>query len=39
MLNQCRAVDKSRLLTKLATIDDDTLDQVDEAIRVVFSLY
>ena len=39
MINQCRAVDKSRLLGSLGSIDDDTLDLVEEAIRVVFAIY
>lgn len=38
MLNQCRAIDQSRLSEKIETIDDDTLDLVEEAIRIVFAI-
>lgn len=38
MLNQCRAVDKSRLLKKLDQIDWEVMQAVEEAIKVVFAL-
>jgi mRNA interferase MazF len=38
MLNQCRAVDKSRLTTKLDEVDPQTMRLVEEAIKIVFSL-
>jgi mRNA interferase MazF len=38
MLNQCRAVDKVRLFGKIGKIALDVMDQVEDAIRVVFGL-
>jgi mRNA interferase MazF len=38
MLNQCRAVDKSRFLGMVGVIDDDVLEAVEEALRIVFAL-
>lgn len=38
MLNQCRAIDKSRLQKKIEEVDFETLHAVEEAIKVVFSL-
>lgn len=38
MINQCRAVDKSRLTSKIDEIDHKTLKLVDDAIKIVFGL-
>lgn len=38
MLNQCRAIDKSRLGKKINNIDTETMKAVEEAIKIVFSL-
>lgn len=38
MINQCRAVDKSRLTGKLGEADPKTMHAVDEAIKIVFSI-
>ena len=38
MLNQCRAVDKVRLLRKMGKIGSNIMDQVEDAIRIVFGL-
>lgn len=38
MLNQCRAVDKSRLLKKIGEVDAEIMKAVEEAIKVVFSI-
>jgi mRNA interferase MazF len=38
MLNQCRAIDKSRLSGKIDAIDQETMKFVDEAIKIVFGL-
>lgn len=38
MLNQCRAIDKSRLQAKIGEVDFLTLQEVEEAIKVVFGL-
>lgn len=38
MLNQCRALDKSRLEQRMDIIDQLTMDAVEDAIRVVFGL-
>ena len=38
MLQQCRAVDKSRLEEKLEHLDFDVMSRVDEAIKVAFGL-
>lgn len=39
MINQCRAIDKSRLMSQMGMADDETMDLVDEAIRVVFAIH
>lgn len=38
MLNQCKAIDKSRLKAKIRDIDSDIMKSVEEAIKVVFGL-
>lgn len=38
MLNQCRAIDKSRLGKKIGLIDSITMKMVDEAIKLVLSI-
>lgn len=38
MLNQCRAVDKSRLNGKIDTADQEVMASVEEAIKIVFGL-
>lgn len=38
LLNQIRAVDRMRLIKRLGSIDERTLGQVDEAIRVSLGL-
>ncbi len=38
MLNQCRAVDQSRLKQKLGEVDSETMKEVDEAIKIAFSI-
>lgn len=38
MLNQCRAVDKSRLKAKMDEIAPEQMRDVDEAIKVVFAI-
>ena len=38
MLHQCRAVDKSRLLKKIGTVDIEVLLESEKAIKVVFGL-
>jgi mRNA interferase MazF len=38
MLNQCRAVDKSRITKKTGTLDQDVMDSVEDAIKIVFGL-
>ena len=38
MLNQCRAIDKARLLKKMGSIDLITMHAVEEAIKIVFAL-
>lgn len=38
MLNQCRTIDKSRLVGKIDSIDQATMEQVEEAIKIVFGL-
>lgn len=38
MLNQCRAIDKSRLLRKMGEIDFETMRAAEEAIKIVFAL-
>lgn len=38
MLNQCRAVDKSRLGKKIGEVDRLTMKAIEEAIKLVFSI-
>ena len=38
MVNQVRAMDKSRLGKKICNLDSKTMDLVDEALRIVFGL-
>lgn len=38
MLNQCRAVDKSRLGRKMGAVDIDTMHAVMNAIKIVFGI-
>jgi mRNA interferase MazF len=38
MLNQCKALDKSRLRDKIGEVDSNTMKDVDEAIKIVFGL-
>src|ERR1700690_3116570 len=38
MLNQCKAIDKSRLKAKMGSVDSDTMRSVEEAIKIVFAL-
>lgn len=38
MLNQCRAVDKSRLTTKIESIDQKSMKSAEDAIKIVFGL-
>jgi mRNA interferase MazF len=38
MLNQCRAVDKSRLNGKIDSIDSETMKLAEDAIKIVFGL-
>ena len=38
MLNQCRAIDKSRLITKISSVDSEAMKSVEEAIKIVFGL-
>ena len=38
MLNQCRAVDKSRLDKKISAIDKEMMSSVEDALKVVFGL-
>jgi len=38
MLNQCKAIDKSRLKSKIGRVDLDTMKQADESIKIVFAL-
>lgn len=38
MLNQSRAIDKSRLQSKIGIVDLETLAAVTEALKVVFAL-
>jgi mRNA interferase MazF len=38
LLNQIRAVDRVRLISRLGVVDDSTLDLVDEAIRISLGL-
>ena len=38
MVNQCRAVDKSRLTSKMDIIDHETMKSVEDALKIVFGL-
>lgn len=38
MLNQCRALDKSRILNKIGDVDYHTMQMVVEALKIVFSI-
>lgn len=38
MLNQCRAIDKSRVGEKLDQVKEETMQLVDAAIKIVFGL-
>jgi len=38
LLNQIRAVDRVRLIKRLGTVDDETLERVDEAIKISLGL-
>jgi mRNA interferase MazF len=38
MLNQCRALDKTRFGDKIGNVDSETMGCVEEAIKIVFSL-
>lgn len=38
MINQCRAVDKSRLGEKIGEVSFQTMKEVEEALKIVFSI-
>ena len=38
MLNQCRAVDKSRLIRVIGAVDQKTMKSIEDALKVVFGL-
>ena len=38
LLNQIRAVDKVRILSKIAEVNDDDMDKVNESIRIALDL-
>ena len=38
VLNQIRAVDRVRLIRRLGSVDEETLERVDEAIRISLGL-
>lgn len=38
LLNQIRAVDKSRLIKKLSKLDNETMIKVDEALKISLNL-
>jgi mRNA interferase MazF len=38
MINQCRAIDKSRLLDKIEAVDHEIMHAVEGAIKIVFAL-
>lgn len=38
MINQCRTVDKSRLTSKIDSVDQETMRLVEDAIKIVFSI-
>lgn len=37
-LDQIRAIDKTRLSAKISRLDSETMDQVDEALKLVLAL-
>lgn len=39
LFNQIRAVDRSRLFKRLGQVDDETLERVDEAIKISLGLF
>jgi len=38
MLNQCRALDRTRIGKKIGEVDPETMRAIEEAIKVVFAL-
>lgn len=38
MLNQCRAIDKSRLKNRIASVAPETMKLVEDALKIVFGL-
>lgn len=38
MLNQCKAIDKSRLKAKITQVDSIVMKEVEEALKIVFGL-
>ncbi|NGX26953.1 MAG: hypothetical protein K940chlam6_00880, partial [Chlamydiae bacterium] len=38
MLNQCRAVDKARLTSKINSVDQRTMKSAEDAIKIVFGI-
>src|SRR5690606_36183969 len=38
MLNQCRAIDQSRLIKKIDSVDHKTMKMIEDAIKIVFAL-
>lgn len=38
MINQCRAIDKSRLKKKIDETDSETMKSIEEALKIVFSI-
>lgn len=38
MLDQLRTVDKSRLISNIQSIDSETLENLEEALKITFSL-
>jgi mRNA interferase MazF len=38
MLNQCRAIDKSRLIRGIEAVDQETMKSVEDALKIVFGL-
>jgi mRNA interferase MazF len=38
MLNQCRAVDKIRLKSRIASVTPETMKLVEDALKIVFGL-
>lgn len=38
MLNQCRAIDKSRLSEKMGEVNSATMHAVEQALRLVFAM-